>query len=112
MTWGFVVLLALAVMFYGIMAMNVAMSGASDLAGNGMTTAFAAIFGAAFWIVMLILLLMARRGMPDWLAISIFIALPLAPILSIVAVVRGWSKYAPALLPMPFLAVAVWARLA
>lgn len=109
MSWGFIVLLVLAVLLYGVMAMNVALSGTSDLAGSGMTMAFSVIFGAAFWIVMLILLLMARRSMPDWLAILVFVALPLAPILSIVAVVRRWSTYAPALLPLPFLAAVVWA---
>jgi hypothetical protein len=106
MSWGFIVLLVLAVLLYGVMAMNIATSGASDLAGNGMTTAFAAIFGLAFWIVTLILLLMARHGLPHWAAIIAFIALPVAPILSIVAVVRGWPKLVPILLPLPFLAAA------
>ncbi len=110
MSWGFVTLLVLGVFFYGVMAMNVATAGSSDLAGNGMTMAFAVIFGIAFWIVALVLLLMARRGMSDELAIAVFVALPAAPIFSVIAAARGWWRYAPIALPLPFLAVSVWAR--
>ena len=111
MSWSFVVVLTLAMVLYGVMSMSVATARSSDLAGNGMATAFVMIFGVAFWIAAFALLLMARRGMPGWGAIGVFVALPLAPILSIVAMVRGWSKYVPILLPLPFLAIAAWARL-
>lgn len=110
MSWGFLILLLLAVFFYGVMAMNLATAGASDLAGDGMTMAFAAAFGIAFWIVTLVLLLMARRSMPGWAAVCVFILLAMAPIVSAVALTRGWSTYAPIVLPLPFLVVAVWAR--
>jgi len=112
MSWVFVILLVVAVPLYALMSANAVSYGKSDAAGNGMAMAFAAIFGMVLWIVMLVLLLMARRGMTDWLAICVFIALPLAPILAIVAVARGWSRYAPVLAPLPFLAIAIWARLA
>lgn len=112
MSWAFVILLVVAALLYAAMTANALGYGRSDAAGNGMAMAFAVIFGLVFWIVALVLLLMARRGMPDWAIICVFIALPVAPILSIVAVARGWSRYAPVLAPLPFLAIAIWARVA
>jgi hypothetical protein len=112
MSWGFVVLLAVAAVLYAAMAANVLSVDSSDAAGNGMAGAFAAIFGLALWIEVLVLLLMVRHGMPDWAAIGVFILLPVAPIVSVVAVIREWPRLLPALLPLPFLAIAVWERVA
>lgn len=113
--WGFTVLLVLALLLYAVMAMLVATARSSDAAGNGMAVAFAAIFGVAVWIVLLILLLMARRGMPDWATICVFILLPLSAIAAAVALGQfssrgGWPKFVPILLPVALLLFAVRAR--
>jgi hypothetical protein len=113
--WGFTVLLVLAVLLYAVMAMLVATARSSDAAGNGMTVAFAAIFGVAVWIVLLILLLMARGGMPDWATTCVFILLPLSAIAAAVGLGLfssrgGWPKFIPILLPVVLLLFAIWAR--
>jgi hypothetical protein len=113
--WGFTAVLVLALLLYAVMALLVVSARSSDAAGNGMTVAFAAIFGVAVWIVLLILLLMARHGMPDWAIVCIFILLPLSAIAAATALGLfssrgGWPKFIPVLLPIVFLLFAAWAR--
>ena len=112
MTWGFVVLLALFVMFYAVMAMNLVTMRSSDAAGNGMAAAFAAIFGIGVWIVLAFLLGRAGDEMSFGFPIVFLTALAVGSVMSLVDAALGRRRYVALGLPLVFLAIAIWLRIA
>jgi hypothetical protein len=110
MSWGFVGLLVLFVMLYGVMAMNLATMRSSDAAGNGMAAAFAAVSGFGAWIVLAVLLGMAEDGMSFMRPFFLFMALAVASVASLVDAALGRRRYIALILPLAFLAIAIWLR--
>ncbi len=86
--YGFVIVLVLAAFLYAAASINVVYSRSSDLAGNGMSVAFAMIFTIALWIAVVVLLLIARsRGnVPGWVMAGLVVLVPLSALAAIIAI--------------------------
>ena len=115
---GTIVLLSVAVVLYAAMMGCLADAPGSDAFGRGLALAYAAILGAALWVVLAALLIVAgaQGRMPVWAAIGAVILLPLSCVavwMAGDAVGRGDSSalLIPALLPPLFALYALWARL-
>ena len=115
--YGFVAVLAIAVLLYAIVAMNVVGSRHSDAAGNGMAAAFAIVFAVVLWIALAVLLLLARKAIPGWAMACLVVLVPLSAIGVAVAIglyteSGGWLVVVPLLLPAALGLYAIWARFA
>jgi lipoprotein NlpI len=90
----------------------------SDPMGRGLGLAFGAMFGAALWIILAVLLIIGgvKGEMPHWAGIVAIVLLPLSAVSATIAVdsvksESGWSLVVPALLPPVIAGYAIWARL-
>lgn len=115
---GTIVLLSVAAMLYAAMMGCLADAPGSDAFGRGLALAYAAILGAALWVVLAATLIVAgvKGRMLVWAAVGLFVLLPLSCVAvwkAGDAVGRGDSSalLIPALLPPLFALYAVWARL-
>ena len=114
---GFVITLVVAVLLYGGMASIVASSRSSAAAGNGLSVAFGAFLTVAFWIALIVLLLLARsRGsMPAGGTAALVVLVPLALIGCFIAIGRfsegeGWALAVVLALPVLLAAYGIWVR--
>jgi hypothetical protein len=112
---GAVLLAVLAGLLYLAYVAALHDAGRSDAAGNALTDAFLALFGAALWIVLAGLLLVAFKNgkMPAWAAIGALVLVPLAGYASFVSAdlyahQRGWAWLVPVLLPPVIVVYALW----
>jgi hypothetical protein len=115
--WGFTILLVLAVPLYAMAASSAAGSRASDAAGNGMAQAFGMIAVVLLWIVISIMLLIARKhgAIPGWAMACLVVLVPLSAIGVAVSIgiysERGnWLIVVPVVAPLLLLLYATWAR--
>lgn len=113
--YGFVVALAIGAMLYLFMAMMLVDARHSDAAGRGMAMGFGVVVAVLLWIVLAVLLLLARKAIPGWAIACLVVLVPLSAIATAVAIglhsERGGLVVAvPFLLP-PLLALyASWGR--
>ena len=106
------------VFLYAVASMSIVYSRSSDLAGNGMSVAFAMVFTILLWIAVIVLLLIARsRGnVPGWAMACLVVPVPLSAIVAMVAIGlfsdRGnrLMMVVPLALPVLFAGYATWAR--
>ena len=115
---GAVLLALLAGLVYLAYLAGLHDAGRSDAAGNALTEAFLALFGAALWLALIGLLLVAFKNgkMPAWAGIGALVLVPLACYASfasadLYAHQRGWSYVVPALLPPVIVLYALWIRI-
>jgi hypothetical protein len=115
---GAVLLAVLAGLIYAAYLAGLHDAGRSDAAGNALTDAFLALLGAALWIALVGLLLVAFKNgkMPAWAAIGALVLVPLAGYASFVSAdlyvhQRGWALIMPALLPPVIVGYALWIRI-
>ena len=116
--WGFSIVLVVTVFLYAVASMSIVYSRSSDLAGNGMSVAFAMVFTILLWIAVIVLLLIARsRGnVPGWAMACLVVPVPLSAIVAMVAIGlfsdRGnrLMMVVPLALPVLFAGYATWAR--
>lgn len=115
---GTIVLVLLATLLYVALIGSLADTRTSDAAGRGLAAAFAVIFGAALWIVLGILLMVAssKGKMPGWASIAALVLLPLSAVAAFMAIELytrngGWPIIVLALLPPLFVMYALWARI-
>lgn len=116
---GFTIVLIVAVLLFGVAGSTIADSRSSDAAGNAMSAGFGAIFAGAFWIALVVMLIMAwaRGVMVSWAPIALLVLVPAAAVAFFIAMGRfgGGDKSAlVAILVLPILLMlyAVWARFA
>ena len=114
---GFFVLSVMAALLYAAMVMNVLTARSSDAAGNGMAVAVGIFFCLALWVVLAILLSMARAHgiVPGWLMACLVVLVPILAIGTCVAIglysESGGSIIAvPLGLPLLVALYAAWAR--
>lgn len=114
---GFFVLSVIAALLYAAMLMSVLTARSSDAAGNGLTVAVGIFFCIALWIVLAILLSMARAYgiVPGWLMACLAVLVPILAIGTCVAIglysESGGSIIAvPLVLPLLTWLYAAWAR--
>jgi hypothetical protein len=93
-------------------------AGRSDAAGNGITSAFLALFGGALWIALAGLLLVAFKNgrMPVWAAIGALVLTPIACYAFFVSAAlyadqRGWVHIVPVALPQVIVLYALCIRI-
>jgi len=115
--WAFTVLLVVALFLYAAMAQSAGSSRSSDAAGNGMAQAFGVIFAVLLWIVLAILLLIARRhgAIPGWAMACLVVLLPLSVFgvslsIALWSERGGWLIYLVFATPMLLTLYATWAR--
>jgi hypothetical protein len=115
--WGFTILLVLAVPLYALAASSAAGSRASDAAGNGMAQAFGIAAVLLLWLVLSIMLVIARKhgAIPGWAMASLIVLVPLSAIGVAVSIGiysdRGnWLIVVPVAAPLVLLLYATWAR--
>lgn len=115
---GAIVVLVLAALAYAAMAACLGDLHGSDAAGNGITAAFAALFGIFVWLWLGVLLLIAgiKGNMPFWAGIALAIILPASAIAAAIALeMEGpgnpWPLIEPFALPPVIAIYGLYARL-
>jgi hypothetical protein len=115
---GAVLLAVLAGLFYAAYLAGLHDAGRSDAAGNGITDAFIALFGALLWGALIGLSLVAFKNgkMPAWAAVGALVLVPIACYASFVSAdlyarQRGWALIVPVLLPPLIVLYALWIRI-
>ena len=113
--WGFSIVLVVTVFLYAVASMSIVYSRSSDLAGNGMSVAFAMVFTILLWIAVIVLLLIARsRGnVPGWAMACLVVLVPLSAIVAIGLFSDSGNRLmmvVPLALPVLFVGYATWAR--
>ncbi len=103
------------VFLYAVASMSIVYSRSSDLAGNGMSVAFAMVFTILLWIAVIVLLLIARsRGnVPGWAMACLVVLVPLSAIVAIGLFSDSGNRLmmvVPLALPVLFAGYATWAR--
>src|SRR5579871_3503901 len=83
---GILLLLLIGFLWIGVVA-NVASPNSSDAAGNGMASAFLALFAIVMWVLLAILLTMAavKGDMPGWTKVAAFILVPASGVAAVMA---------------------------
>ena len=113
--YGFVVALAIAAMLYLFMAMMLADARHGDAAGRGMAMGFGVVVAVLLWIVLAVLLLLARKAIPGWAMACLVVLVPLSAIAAAVAIglhseSGGLVVAVPYLLPPLVAFYAAWGR--
>lgn len=115
---GSIVLLIVAGFLYLAMAGSLVGLDATDAAGRGMAMGFGTIFGAALWLVLALLLLIAaiNGAMPTMGKIGAAVLLPLSAVAASVAVDlysqrADWAFVVVLVLPLLIAGYALWARI-
>ncbi len=115
---GAIVVLVLAALAYTAMAAALGDLHGSDAAGNGITAAFAVLFGIVVWVWLGVLVLIAgvKGNMPFWMGIAMAILLPASAVTSAIGLdmetaANPWPLIEPFALPPLVAAYALYARL-
>lgn len=115
---GSIVLLIVAGFLYLAMAGSLADLDATDAAGRGMAMGFGTIFGAALWLVLALLLLIAaiNGDMPTMGKIGAAVLLPVSAVAASVAADlyshrADWAFAIVLVLPLLIAGYALWARI-
>jgi len=115
---GAIVVLTIAALSYLGMAACLSDLHGSDAAGNGITAAFAVLFGIGVWVWLGILLLIAgvKGNLPFWAGIAVAILLPASAVTSAIGLdmetpQNPWLLIEPFALPPLIAAYALYARL-
>ena len=115
--WGVSILRVLAVPLYLLVVGGAGGARRSDAAGNGMSQAFGIIATVLLWMIVAVMLFVARKhgAIPGWAKACLFVLLPASAIGVAVAIGiyserGGWLIAIPVLTPLVVLAYATWAR--